>query len=668
MPCLGNLMAEDDIEGRWEVESISDSSEMKFELCESPTNFEYCHDDSRTLLEKINSKMKNGSKFYSLEFFPPRTSDGAANLVSRMDRMNKGKPLFMDITWHSGKSSASNKVCSSMTIASTAVNYCGIEAMLHVTSDGLDSSDLKEILTGARSNGIRNIMALSGDNNSQSEFKYASEFVAWIRAEFGNTFVIAVAGYPEGHPDSTYEQSLVHLKQKVDAGADFIISQLIFDVQKYERFVHDAADAGINIPIIAGILPIQNYDSLRKLKKIACNVAVPKQLAEIIEENKDDDEKIREIGVNYSVELIESLFELSLTPGVHIYTLNREIGPNKIVKELSLYSKDNSRRHFPWQPTGNNDRLVSEDVRPVYWAMRPKSYMTRTKEWDEFPNGRWGNSSNPAFGDLDDYHLFYMSKPVNHKKFREMWGNQIRNIDDIKDVFISFVKGCPNKQGFVVTSLPWADEQLKPESMLIQDRILKLNSNYLFTVNSQPAVNCAKSNDQTFGWGPKNGYIYQKAYIEFFAKSKDTKIIIDKLKRYPLLSYTISDKSGNDCYTNYKKNSPVALTWGVFPGREILQPTIADYKTFLIWKDEAFALWQEKWGMIYDKNSESKRVLEDIVEDMYLVCLVDNDYVTGTTLWKFIDDVIAETKSSSDNINSFQNDVEKVENAVRHIL
>ena len=546
MPCLGNLMEEQDIEKRWEVESVSDSSEMKFELCESPTNFEYCHDDSRTLIEKINSKIKNGTKFYSLEFFPPRTSDGAANLVSRMDRMNKGKPLFMDITWHSGKSSASNTICSSMTIASTAVNYCGIEAMLHITSDGLDSSDLKEILTTAQSHGIRNIMALSGDNNSHSDFKYASQFVAWIRAEFGKTFVIAVAGYPEGHPDSNYEQSLIHLKQKVDAGADFIVTQLIFDVDKHAQFVQDCVDAGINVPIIAGILPIQNYDSLRKLKKIACNVAVPSQLSEMIEDNKDDDEKIREIGVNYSVELIERLFELNLTAGVHIYTLNREIGPNRIVKQLSLYSKDNSRRHFPWQPTGNSERLVSEDVRPVYWAMRPKSYMTRTKEWDEFPNGRWGNSSNPAFGDLDDYHLFYMSKPVNKKKFLEMWGNEIKNIDDIKDIFISFVKGCPNRQGYMVTCLPWADDQLKPESVLIHDRILNLNNNYLFTVNSQPAVNCAKSNDQVFGWGPKNGFIYQKAYIEFFSQSKDAQVIIDKLKKYPLISYTISDKYGND--------------------------------------------------------------------------------------------------------------------------
>ena len=548
MPCLGFLVDEE-LEGRWEVDS--EASDMKFELCESPTNFEYCYDESsKNLIEKIKSKVKNGSRFYSLEFFPPRTRDGAANLVSRMDRMNRGMPLFMDVTWHAGKSSASNSTCSSMTIASTAVNYCGIEVLLHVTSDGLTKDDLKEILSEAYSQGIRNILALTGDNHSaKGDFRYASQFVAWIKAEFKERFVIAVAGYPEGHPDSTYEDSLVHLKQKVDAGADFVITQLMFDCDKFEKFISDCSIHKIDVPIIAGVLPIQNYDSLRKLKKLACNVDVPKSLVERIEEKKDDDEAIREIGIMFTVDLVEQLFERQLTAGIHIYTLNREIGPNRIVKDLGLYSKDKSRRFFPWQATANNNRLVSEDVRPVYWAQRPKSYMTRTKTWDEFPNGRWGNSSNPAFGELDDYHLFYMSKPINMTKFLEMWGYEIRNIDDIRDVFLSFLEGNPNRQGYNVTSLPWVDEQtLQPETLLIREQILKLNRNYLFTINSQPPVNCARSNDQTFGWGPKNGYIYQKAYIEFFARSEDAKIIINKIAKFPLLSYTLSNKAGTDWY------------------------------------------------------------------------------------------------------------------------
>jgi len=653
MPCIGNLMAEDGLDERFEVEAVSyNDGEMKFELCESPTNFEYCHDDNRNLIEKIKSKIASGDNFYSLEFFPPRTKEGAANLVNRMDRMNKGKPLFMDVTWHAGKSSASNKICSSMTIASSAVNYCGIETMLHITSSLLTKADMREILNTAHSHGIRNIMALSGDNHSNSDFKYASEFVAWMREEFGNTFVIAVAGYPQGHPDSNYEDSLVHLKQKVDAGADFIVTQLLFDIEKYETFINDCLNIGIHIPIIAGILPIQNYDSLRKLKKLASNVPVPKDLVDMIEEMKGDDEGIRDIGVNYSVDLIQELINRNLTAGVHIYTLNREIGPNNILKELGLYSKDRSRRPFPWQTTANDKRLASEEVRPVYWAMRPKSYMTRTQKWDEFPNGRWGNSDNPAFGDLDDYHLFYMAKPVNMPKMKEMYGKEIRDIDDIKEVFMCFLQNTDNRHGVKVSQLPWVYDKLHQETSLIQDIILNLNKNYLFTINSQPPVNGAKSNDQTFGWGPKNGYIYQKSYVEFFARSKDAKIIIDMLVKYPLLSYTISNKDGSDCYTNYKKNTPIALTWGVFPGREIQQPTIADYKTFLIWKDEAFALWLEKWGQVYEENSPSRNVFEEIVDDMYLICLVDNDYVTGTQLWEFVDEVIQEIQESDAGINN----------------
>ena len=117
-----------------------------------------------------------------------------------------------------------------------------------------------------------------------------------MRAEFKDTFTICVAGYPEGHPDSTYEESLTHLKQKVDAGADFIITQLLFDPQKYQEFIKDCVVYGINVPIIPGIMPIQNYDSLKKLTKLASNVHIPNHIKTAIEENEGDDEEIRELG------------------------------------------------------------------------------------------------------------------------------------------------------------------------------------------------------------------------------------------------------------------------------------------------------------------------------------------------------------------------------------
>ena len=547
MPCIGQLISDEHLRFEKDFESDSDTGSIHFELASSPTNFEYCHDESTVpLIQKIKSKIEANERFYSLEFFPPRTKDGAANLLSRMDRMNKGKPLFMDVTWHAGMSSASNTISSSMTIASSAVNYLGIETLLHVTTNKLSKHDLREVLNTARSHGIRNIMALSGDNHSYSDFRYTSEFVAWIRAEFGSCFTIAVAGYPEGHPDSTYEDSLHHLRQKVDAGADFIVTQLLFDIEKYEEFINDCKCYDINVPIIAGILPIQNYDSLRKLKKLASNVRIPRDLQNRIEGLKDDDEAIREVGIEISVDIITELFDRNLANGIHIYTLNREIGPKEVVKQVGLWSKDRSRRPFPWQVTANNKRVANEDVRPVYWAQRPKSYITRTKQWDEFPNGRWGNASNPAFGELDDYHLFYMAKPMNLPRLRNMWGHEIRSVDDIREVFLCFIKGCCNRNGVEVIELPWNYEPLNLESKMIQEQLIRLNENGFFTVNSQPAVNAAPSNDQIFGWGPKNGYIYQKAYLEFFATSEDTKHILELINQYPLLSYTISDISASD--------------------------------------------------------------------------------------------------------------------------
>lgn len=168
MPCIGHLLGSDtesDSSGRFETDSDSESV-THFEVCRSPTDFEYCYDVSDVpLIQKIKKKMESNEKFFSLEFFPPRTRDGVANLVNRMDRMNKGKPLFMDVTWHNGMSSASKSVCSSMTIASSVVNYCGIDTMLHVSSAGLSYEDMANVLNMAKSNGIRNIMALSGEND-----------------------------------------------------------------------------------------------------------------------------------------------------------------------------------------------------------------------------------------------------------------------------------------------------------------------------------------------------------------------------------------------------------------------------------------------------------------------------------------------------------------------
>jgi len=249
-----------------------------------------------SLTDRINQKIKDEEKFFSLEFFPPRTPNGAVNLIARFDRMSRGGPLFCDVTWHPAGDPAGDKETSSTTIASIAANYCGIQTMLHMTCANLTKDTVVKNLTKAKNLGLRNILALRGDPVNGEEWKsfdgslnYGSDLVKLIRQHFGNYFTICVAGYPNGHPDCTsYEDDIKHLKEKVDAGADFIITQLFFKNEHHFKFVKDCRKAGITVPILPGIMPIQGYASLRQLVKLS-KLEVPQEIMDVLEPMKNDD-------------------------------------------------------------------------------------------------------------------------------------------------------------------------------------------------------------------------------------------------------------------------------------------------------------------------------------------------------------------------------------------
>ena len=139
--------------------------------------------------------------------------------------------------------------------------------------------------------------------------------------------------------------------------------------------------------------------------------------------------------------------------GLHFYTLNREVAVIQILKQLGLWC-DNplARRTLPWKQPANH-RRCSEDVRPIFWASRPKSYIHRTLEWDDFPNGRWGNSSSPAFGELTDYYLFYLRSRWKPERLRVMWGEELTSEEDVHHVFVCYITGKKNKNGVKVSSV-----------------------------------------------------------------------------------------------------------------------------------------------------------------------------------------------------------------------
>jgi methylenetetrahydrofolate reductase (NADPH) len=127
------------------------------------------------------------------------------------------------------------------------------------------------------------------------------------------------------------------------------------------------------------------------------------------------------------------------------------VAVREVLKKLRMWNENPARRPLPWRPSANAKRS-SEDVRPIFWATRPKSYIYRTQEWDEFPNGRWGNSASPAFGDLKDYYLFYLASKEKPADLRKMWGEELKGEADVAQVFTCYITGDMNASGVKVSA------------------------------------------------------------------------------------------------------------------------------------------------------------------------------------------------------------------------
>ena len=178
----------------------------------------------------------------------------------------------------------------------------------------------------------------------------------------------------------------------MDAGADFIITQLFFSTNTFKKFVDDCRGIGIECPIIPGILPIQTYDSLRHIVKLS-KLEVPEEISSIVTPLKGNDEAIQKFGVHQASEMIRDLFDSGYAPGVHFYTLNKEVATVAILKSVGLWMS--VERSLPWRRSGHPGRQ-GEGVRPVFWRHRPRSYIHSTKLCASFPAKSWDNKLLPA--------------------------------------------------------------------------------------------------------------------------------------------------------------------------------------------------------------------------------------------------------------------------------
>lgn len=175
---------------------------------------------------------------------------------------------------------------------------------------------------------------------------------------------------------------------------------------------------------------------------------VPQEIIDNINPIKENDEAIRNYGIDQTVKIIRQLFESGEVLGFHFYTLNREVATIQILKRVGMWCQD-PKRPLPWKQTANPARM-EEEIRPIFWSSRPKSYVYRTSEWEEYPNGRWGNSSAASFRDLTDYYLFYLKSRSSNEDLLKMWGGELNSEQDVFDVFEKYITGEENKTGIKV--------------------------------------------------------------------------------------------------------------------------------------------------------------------------------------------------------------------------
>lgn len=260
----------------------------------------------------------------SFEFFPPNTDAGREKLLQARDALAERNPRFFSVTYGAG---GSTQARTFNTVKS--VRECGINTAPHLSCIGSDKGQMRELLEEYRECGISSLVALRGDLPSGmggiGELRYANELVEFIRAETGDHFEIAVAAYPEAHPQApSFEHDLQNFARKIQAGANLAITQYFFSAEAYFHFVERARALGVETPIVPGIMPITNYTKLARFSD-ACGADIPRWVRKQLEAYGDDSESIQAFGEEVVSNLCRRLLDGG-APGLHFYTLN-QAGP-----------------------------------------------------------------------------------------------------------------------------------------------------------------------------------------------------------------------------------------------------------------------------------------------------------------------------------------------------
>ncbi len=560
---------------------------------------------------------------------------------------------------------------------------------MHLTCAGKTVDELKSLLISSREAGVKNVLALSGEPAQESGQPLSStDLINMIRSDFASDFTVAAGVYPDGwqlpgaatagqQQSTAVADEASAAKAKQDAGAQLLICQFSFSAQRYQEFVAACRAAGVTVPILPGLLAVDQPATVLRMTE-HCHVPMPSALQQKLskvshEESGLPHDALQQQLTNTATELLDAG-----APGLHFYLLNLQSALLHTLRSDAVGAALAARgglavhkRKLPWRPSAVPER-ESEAVRPIFWANRSKSYIQRTAAWQEFPTGRWsdvadgGNMPSLAAGaapgmgspadsaagssDVPPSNLTADSKSIGEADTvivselggwgdavdrRAMWGERLETEQAVWDVFVGYLAGA-------VPRIPWCEVEMHPETGALSENLQCINRQGLLTINSQPQVGGESSDHPVHGWGGAGGVVYQKAYVEFFARPEVVSAIMKVASKpqFASVRYMAVDCKGNT-YANGRPGGATAVTWGVFPGREVVQPTVVDPEAFHVWKEEAFGLWRQVWANAYDEDSTSYALLHDMANKYFLINIVENDYVAGD-IWKFIHAVLIE--------------------------
>lgn len=284
---------------------------------------------------RIDQIINDRKPVFSFEFYPPKTDEGVENLYKAIAALRELDPAFVSVTYGAGGSTRDR----TLQIVGRIKNELEIEAMAHFTCVGATVAELREVLDEIAAAGVENVIALRGDPpvgedkfvKTEGGLGHADELTALIAEHYD--FCIAGACYPETHPEALDAAAdMAALKKKIAAGASFLVTQLFFDNDAYFDFVDRARAAGIDVPIIPGIMPISGYEQIKRFTSM-CGAIIPDRLMRELDARKDDPEAVADLGVAYATLQCADLLARG-APGIHFYTLNKSPATRAILSSL----------------------------------------------------------------------------------------------------------------------------------------------------------------------------------------------------------------------------------------------------------------------------------------------------------------------------------------------